>query len=530
MAKVVHSKSKARTAKGPRRSLLLKPAEALPLNVKQAESILKQMGRIFSQELFRTTPNLVKHCKSPRRQPTDEVAPTGIITVDETGTIRSFSVLAEQIFGCSAAEVLERNIAAALEPLGTMWATFVGSSTATQPCSRAPMTRRLLAKRWDGQSFLAEITLNQAELEGKRITIVVVRDVGEQEKAETEQRKTEARFRSLVEQIPAVTFTGSLEDGLSELYVSPQIEGLLGFSQEEWLSNPFLWFSQLHPEDRELCNREFARGCATGGPFRADFRALTRAGEVVWIHGEAMVVRDEDGRPLCIQGVAYDITESKRAEQAMQAHAEHIQSSLAEKEVLLKEIHHRVKNNLQVISSLLKLQSEYIQDSAALQVFRESCNRIQSMALVHEKLYQSADLSQIDFKEYARSLTDLILRSYREKIDSVTLRTQIDDVFLSIDLAAPLGLIINELVSNCLKYAFPNHDRGRVDVTLRSAGQPRSYLLTVSDDGIGLPCGFDPHNTSTLGMQLVSMLTEQIAGSLELRSNPGTEFRISFQA
>ena len=259
------------------------------------------------------------------------------------------------------------------------------------------------------------MTSTALELGGEQRFVLVVRDVTERDRAEAERRKAEARFRSLVEQIPAVTFMGSLNEDKNEFYVSPQIEALLGFSQEEWLSDPFLWFNQLHPEDRAYCNQEFARGCVTGGPFRAEFRALTRDGQVVWVHGEAHVVRDEDGRPLFIQGVAYDITESKRAEQVVRASAEQLKASLEEKEVLLKEIHHRVKNNLQVISSLLKLQATHIEDPSALEMFNESRNRIQSMALVHEKLYQSANLSRVDFGEYARSLSALLIRFIRRE-------------------------------------------------------------------------------------------------------------------
>src|SRR5262249_39798825 len=154
--------------------------------------------------------------------------------------------------------------------------------------------------------------------------------------------------------------------------------------------------------------------------FRAEFRALTREGGVVWVRGEARVVRDDEGRPLFLQGIAYDITESKRAEEAIRASAEQVQASLREKEVLLEGIHHRVKNNLQVVSSVLRLQSAHVHDPAALEMFTESRNRIQSMALVHEKLYQSPDLSRVDFGEYVRSLSSLLVRSYRARAASVT--------------------------------------------------------------------------------------------------------------
>ena len=270
----------------------------------------------------------------------------------------------------------------------------------------------------------------------------------------------------------------ALDEDLHEFYVSPQIEALLGFSQEEWLSNPFLWFRQLHPDDRDRCHLEFARGCRTGGPFRAEFRALTRAGGIVWVRGEARVVRDELGNPLFIQGIAYDITESKRAEEAVRASADQIEASLREKEVLLEEIHHRVKNNLQVISSLLRLQSAHVRDPATLEMFKESGNRIRSMALVHEKLYQSADLSRLDFTDYVRSLdrpAGPLLPGARRAASRSAPR--VEDVHLGIDAAVPLGLIINELVSNCLKYAYTPERRGEVRVELATRGRRRYVLV-----------------------------------------------------
>jgi two-component sensor histidine kinase len=238
-------------------------------------------------------------------------------------------------------------------------------------------------------------------------------------------------------------------------------------------------------------------------------------------------VRDHDGHPLFLQGIAYDITESKRAEEAIRASAEQVQASLREKEVLLEEIHHRVKNNLQVVSSLLRLQSAHVQDPAALEMFSESRNRIQSMALVHEKLYQSADLSRVDFAEYVQSLTNLLVSSYRTRAAAVTLRVTVENVLLGIDVAVPLGLLINELVSNCLKYAFPHGRGGEVRVELRSIAAG-SNLLVVADDGIGLPPGTDFRKTESLGMQLVCGLTEQLGGSIELVGDRGTEFHITF--
>ena len=326
----------------------------------------------------------------------------------------------------------------------------------------------------------------------------------------------EARYRALVEQIPAVTFMASLEGGLSNVYVSPQIEALLGFSQEEWMSDPVLWFRQLHPDDRALWNEEFARGCATGGPFRAECRFLTKTGEVVWVHGEARLIPDESGQPVLLQGVAFDITETKKA-------AEIVKSSLREKELLLKEIHHRVKNNLQITSSLLRLQAAKIPDAAVRQVLRESQDRIRSMALVHEMLYRSQDLARVDFPQYVRALVPQLFRSYNPG-GRIRYRVEIDEIVFGVDLAVPCGLIINELVANALKHAFPGDRRGEICVRMRL--EQDRYRLSVEDDGIGFPAGLDVSQTGTLGLQLVRTLTEQIGGRLQEKTGQGTAFVI----
>jgi PAS domain S-box-containing protein len=216
-----------------------------------------------------------------------------------------------------------------------------------------------------------------------------------------------------------------------------------------------------------------------------------------------------------------EIAERKRAE-------EQIKASLEEKEVLLKEIHHRVKNNLQVISSLLYLQSKSIKDKAALQMFQESQNRVRSMAFIHERLYQSQDLARVDFAEYVRSLTNYLFRSYGVSTDVIQLKINMDDVPLSIDTAIPCGLIVNELVSNSLKYAFPDGKGGEIRIELGSDGDNR-FALMVSDDGVGLPEDVDFRKTESLGLQLVNNLSvAQLEGAIDLDRSGGTTFRITF--
>jgi PAS domain S-box-containing protein len=215
-----------------------------------------------------------------------------------------------------------------------------------------------------------------------------------------------------------------------------------------------------------------------------------------------------------------DAMERKRAE-------ERIKSSLAEKEVLLKEIHHRVKNNLQVVSSLLKLQSKAINDEHALEMFKDSQNRVRSMALIHEKLYQTRDLARIDFAAYVKDLAGFLLRSYERGSGRVRIDVEVEDVHLGIDSAIPCGLIINELVSNSLKHAFPGGREGAIKVHLMKDPDGGVRLVTW-DDGIGVPADLDFRNTQSLGLQLVNRLTEQLGGTITLRRDRGTVFDIRF--
>lgn len=215
-----------------------------------------------------------------------------------------------------------------------------------------------------------------------------------------------------------------------------------------------------------------------------------------------------------------EISERKQAELRLNG-------SLAEKEALLKEIHHRVKNNLQVISSLLHLQSRQVTEPAILEIFRESQNRIRSMAIIHEKLYQAPDLARIDFAEYTYSLISYLFRAYGINADAVRLQIDIINIVLGLDTAIPCGLIINELVSNALKYAFAPDQAGTIYVGLAPTPS-QQFCLTVRDNGRGLPPALDFRQTDSFGLQLVILLTEQMDGVVELDRNGGTTFRITF--
>ncbi len=236
-------------------------------------------------------------------------------------------------------------------------------------------------------------------------------------------------------------------------------------------------------------------------------------------HLEERVIKRTEELNLINKRLKKEIEERKIAE-------EKLKSSLQEKEILLKEIHHRVKNNLQIISSLLYIQSDSIHDNIALTKFKESHSQIRSIALVHEKLYQSTDLSRIDFAEYIQSLSSYLFYTYNANNRLVKLRIQADNVYLPVDKAIPCALIINELITNSLKHAFLKENKGIISIKLYE--KDSKYILQFSDNGTGLPEELDIHNVNTIGLDLIINLVEQIDGILELDTNKGTSFKITF--
>ncbi len=217
--------------------------------------------------------------------------------------------------------------------------------------------------------------------------------------------------------------------------------------------------------------------------------------------------------------LANDITQLKKTEQQLMA-------SLKEKEVLLKELHHRVKNNMQIISSMLKLQLDYITDPVALEFSRSSHNRVKTMALVHEKLYKSNNLARIDFAEYIRSLTVYLLGYYRINTNRISIKSDIQDILMDINTAIPCGLIINELFSNAIKHAFPDKRKGNIFISFRS--EDEKNILIVQDNGIGFPSDIDIENPRSLGLQLLNALVQQLHGQIEMHVNEFTQFQVSF--
>ena len=339
-------------------------------------------------------------------------------------------------------------------------------------------------------------------------------DITERKWAEEALRESEERYRLLAEN--SLDLIGLLDLDGNVMYASPSHYYLIGYTPNELVHQNL--FAVVHADDVPRALAAINSLLAAGARKTIEWRMLKKSGD--WIEMEA-ILSGIPGPGNAIHRILFtarDITVRKQVE-------ERIKASLKEKEVLLKEIHHRVKNNLQIISSLLNLQSGYIQDKHAGEMFKESRNRVRSMALIHEKLYQSKDLARIDFAEYVRHLTTHLFRSYGVNSHAVGLKINVDKVLLDIDTAIPCGLIVNELVSNSLKYAFPPGVAGEICVDLHRENDGTLALL-VSDNGAGLPPDFDVRQTESLGLQLVSTLADQLAGTITLDHNGGTTFKI----
>lgn len=233
----------------------------------------------------------------------------------------------------------------------------------------------------------------------------------------------------------------------------------------------------------------------------------------------------KDNLARLVVAIEREVRAAQNRRERRQAEAQ-VRASLKEKEVLLKELHHRVKNNLQIVSSLLNLASASIREERALRVIEESRDRINSMALIHEQLHQSSDLGQLDLGAYIRQLGTRLLRPFRADPSGVILHVDADPVLVTLDVAIPVGLIVNELVSNAIKHAFSGRERGEIRLSLVAARD--GYDLTVRDDGVGLPEDFNLFNPETLGLQLVLTLTRQVRGTLQYRNQQGAVFMVAF--
>lgn len=332
--------------------------------------------------------------------------------------------------------------------------------------------------------------------------------------------ENEERYRTVAETASDGIITIDEESRIC--FVNRAAERIFGYPREEMIGQEvtMLMPQHLRSVHHTAVNRYVETGQRSRSWESVDLSGLQKSGQEVPIEislGEFL----KNGKHF-FTAIIRDVTDRKRAE-------EQIKASLREKEVLLQEIQHRVKNNLQLMSSLLHLQSGYIKDKQVLKMFQEYQTRVKSMALIHEQLYQSKDLARIDFDEYIQALAFNLFRSYGINSEDINLEMDMNDDLLDVDTAVPCGLMITELLSNSLKHAFPGGRKGKIWIEL-SSDRDHGFILRVRDNGIGFPENLDFRDTNSLGLQLVNTLTAQLGGALELHRRDGTEFEIRFPA
>lgn len=343
----------------------------------------------------------------------------------------------------------------------------------------------------------------------------------ERRKAQEALRRSEERYRLFVQNFQGIAFLGDIDS--KPVFFHGGFERITGYGQEDFASGRVKWEQLVHPEDRERIRDGAEKVRAhPGESLEREYRITTKSGQSRWVHETLQAASSG-----LLEGAIYDITDHKRAE-------EQLQESLREKEALLKEIHHRVKNNLQIIQSLLSLQSSRVTDPAALEMLRESRDRVRSMALIHERICMSKDLHRIDFYDYVRKLMNGLFQSYGRKEGELDVVLEIEDIHMAIDDAVPCGMILSELLSNSLKHAFPgvkgrDGQRGELRVLISSTDDG-TVTMAVGDNGVGLPPDLDFRHTGSLGLQLVCTLTHQLGGTIELDRGHGTEFHITFKS
>lgn len=332
-----------------------------------------------------------------------------------------------------------------------------------------------------------------------------------------QRHRAEQNLAFLLRSVPTILYTASSAPELSTLWVSENVEHLTGFPASRFIEDGGFWKSRIHPDDAER-TRQQTMDLTRLGMVTMEYRWCCADGTYRWFLDRMVVMPGRPGSPTEVAGTRVDISDKVSAE-------EKIKASLRDKESLLQEIHHRVKNNLQIITSLIYLQESKIKDPDARERLRECGDRVKVMAAIHEKLYQSPDLARIDFGGYLKDLARSTFRASAPSDERIKLKTDIMPVHLGLDRAVPCGLIVFELMSNALKHAFPGARMG--EVSLRLWRENGRILISVSDTGAGMPQGLDPQATRTLGLRLVAGLAGQIDADIRWRAEGGTRVELS---
>jgi len=437
-----------------------------------------------------------------------------IVATDINYNINEYNAAAEATFGYTREEVMGK-------PLSML---FSDEQEMTKVVERindlGSLANEIINRKKDGTFFISFLSASVIKNEkGETIGAMgVSRDITALKKAEEELRLSEERHRAIYDQayigIARIAKMGRF------LLVNERLCDMLDYTADELYKKTFYELGVQEEVEESLVDWDQLLSGRIKN-FSREQTYVRKDGELLSANVTVSLVRDSNDNPNYFVAVFEDITERKEYERQLE-------ESIKEKEVLLKEVHHRVKNNMQVISSILNLQSSYIEDETALAILRESQDRIKSMSFVHESLYQSKTLSEVNFSEYVQNIARNLFHSYGRPEGGLSLDFDLEEVFLNLDTSIPCGLIINEVVSNSLKYAFQGREKGVIRIEFSKLADGKLKLI-VSDNGIGLPDNFDIENAESLGLQLVTTLVTQVSGELKIDTSNGTEFNIVFK-
>ena len=352
-----------------------------------------------------------------------------------------------------------------------------------------------------------------------RSAVAVGIDISDRIKVELELTLSQERLQFLLSSSPGILYSRRPLTPYRTTFISNNVSSMLGYDAQHFLEATSFWASHIHPEDASDVFANLPQ-LFEQGYRNYEYRFRHKDGTYRWIYDQSKLVRDEAGKPLEIIGYWADISDRKQTEAKLQA-------SLEEKEVLIREVHHRVKNNLHVITNLLDMESDYIEDEGVKTILLESQNRIYAMARVHQQLCQSDNLARVNLAEYIDNLVEKLLVVHNANPGHIQVVLKLEPVTVNLETAIPCGLLINELVTNSLKYAFPEGQLGEILIQLHS-GQQQKLNLIIGDNGIGIPEEVDWRQTNTLGLKLAEILARQLKAAIELDRSKGTCFRLAF--
>ncbi|MDZ7690364.1 MAG: PAS domain S-box protein [Balneolaceae bacterium] len=440
----------------------------------------------------------------------------GIFIMDQQQFIHCNSRV-QELFECNREEIIGSTpfkFSPEVQPDGRK-STEKGEQYIKKALAGTPQVFQWMHETKTGKLIDTEVSLNSIELQDGTYLQAIVRDITKQKEAENALKRSEELFRNLFLRAPVAMV---MVDQHNEVkMVNRKFEELFGYLEDELKGRDV--DKIIVPEGEYDAAPKMPAGELLSNDFIKEYRRITKEGEKIDVLVGAIPVYLE-GEPLAGFGIYIDISDQKNTQRQLE-------DSLQEKEVLLKEIHHRVKNNLGVISALLKLQVFSEENEEISEILGDSLVRIKTMALVHETLYETGDFANLKFNKYINNLVELNIDLSGTRHRDVEINFDIEEIDLNINQAIPFALILNELVSNVFLFAFEGREDGAMSIQLYQ--KKNDVHLIVKDNGVGLPANFEEMRKESLGMTLIDQLTDQLGGDLKIASNGGTRFEIVFK-